>query len=77
MANSCNLDHTLDDVKKKLADQRPFLLPTTAEKCSQYLTATQSQKNLNELFHLLKKYDLASDEEREIRNQKLNVFFQK
>ncbi|MGM0876583.1 MAG: hypothetical protein ACQEWV_17940 [Bacillota bacterium] len=75
--SSCNLDHSLDDVKKKLADQRPFLLPDLTEKCSQYLTAAQSQNDLNELFHLLKKYDLASDEEKEIRNQKLAAFFEK
>jgi hypothetical protein len=77
MVSSCNLDHSLDDVKKKLADQRPFLIPALAEKCSQYLTVAQSQNDLNELFHLLKKYDLASHEEREIRNQKLVSFFQK
>jgi hypothetical protein len=77
MVSSCNLDHSLDDVKKKLADQRPFLKPALAEKCSQYLTAVQSQNDLNELFHLLKKYDLASEEEREIRNQKLVGFLQK
>jgi hypothetical protein len=77
MVSSCNLDHSLDDVKKKLVDQSPFLIPAIAEKCSQYLTVTQSQNDLNELFHLLKKYDLASDEEREIRNQKLVGFLQK
>jgi hypothetical protein len=77
MVSSCNLDHSLDDVKKKLEDQRPYLLPTLVEKCSLYLTSAQSQNDLNELFHLLKKYDLASDEEKEIRNQKLADFFKK
>jgi hypothetical protein len=71
MVSSCNLNHSLDDVKKKLADQIPFLLPAIAEKCTQYLTPNVSQKDLNELFHLLKKYDLASDLEKEIRNQKI------
>jgi hypothetical protein len=70
--SACKLDHSLEDVKTKLADQRPFLLPTLSEKCSQFLTTNVSQSELNELFHLLKKYDLASEEEKDIRNQKLD-----
>lgn len=75
--STCKLDHSLEDVKKKLAEQTSFLLPSIAEKCLHYLTPAVSQAELNELFHLLKKYDLASAEEKKIRNQKFMSFFAK
>ena len=37
----------------------------------QYFSKEHTQKNLNEMFHLLKKYDLSSDEEKENRNTQL------
>jgi hypothetical protein len=75
--STCKLDHSLEDVKKKLADQTPFLLPAISEKCLNYLTPAVSQAELNELFHLLKKYDLASSEEKKIRDQQFAAFFSK
>jgi hypothetical protein len=36
------------------------------------LTEEADQEFLNEVFHLLKKYDLADETEREERNEKLN-----
>ncbi|WP_411831012.1 hypothetical protein [Peribacillus castrilensis] len=36
-----------------------------------YLEKGNSQETLNELFHLLKKYDLSTQEEQESRNDKL------
>ncbi|WP_226666518.1 group-specific protein [Metabacillus litoralis] len=69
----CNIDHTLDDVKKKLTEQKPYLPEELAVSCFDYLTYSHNQTELNELFHLLKKYDLASDEERELRNKKFRA----
>lgn len=65
--SSCPIDHTVEDVKKKLAEQAPFLPTELHESCQQFLEKPQTQEALNEVFHLLKKYDLASDEEREKR----------
>ncbi|KKI90275.1 hypothetical protein WQ54_20070 [Bacillus sp. SA1-12] len=72
----CTIDHSLEDVKKKLEEQSPFLLPELAEKCANYLIVPRSQNELNELFHFLKKYDLATMEEREIRNKKIAAFIE-
>lgn len=69
--SSCKLDHSLSDVKKKLADQRPFLPDSLAKRTYAFLEPEVDQTNLNELFHLLKKYDLASAEEKTIRNHRL------
>ena len=74
--SSCNIDHTLEAVQKKLADQTPFLSPTLAGKCASYLTSNISQDRLNELFHLLKKYDLASEDEKEVRNKKIHILIE-
>ncbi|MGM7722422.1 hypothetical protein [uncultured Metabacillus sp.] len=73
----CNIDHSVEDVKKKLEEQSPFLLSELAEKCANFLTVPRSQNDLNELFHHLKKYDLASEEEREVRNKKITSLFEK
>lgn len=69
----CNLDHSLDDVKKKLESQQPFLPEPLFRQLSQYVTSERSQQILNELFHLLKKYDLAPAEEQEERNGKMTL----
>ncbi|HLR67934.1 hypothetical protein [Virgibacillus alimentarius] len=69
----CNIDHSLEDVQKKLKGQESFLPDDLARKVHQFLENEQSQENLNELFHLLKKYDLASKLEREERDKKLAV----
>ncbi|MEB1807468.1 MAG: group-specific protein [Bacillaceae bacterium] len=74
--SSCKLDHPLDDVRKKLADQRAFLPNELYEATEQLLNEPLSQTQLNELFHLLKKYDLASKEEQQKRNEKLKQLIQ-
>lgn len=71
---TCNIDHSPEDVEKKLESQEPFLPQVLAGKLHQFLTEEQSQETLNEMFHLLKKYDLASESEKEERNQKLTAF---
>ncbi|MDE5415941.1 hypothetical protein [Alkalihalobacterium chitinilyticum] len=74
--SSCKLDHPLEDVRKKLADQQAFLPTELYEATEQFLNEPLSQTQLNELFHLLKKYDLASQEEQQNRNQKLKQLMQ-
>lgn len=64
----CTIDHTLEDVRRKLEEQRPFLPQELASKCQLFLNEQLNQATLNEVFHLLKKYDLASEEVRAERN---------
>ncbi|WP_235820479.1 group-specific protein [Halalkalibacter krulwichiae] len=68
----CKIDHPLEDVQRKLESQKDFLPADLYKRCEKFLTQPRSQSLLNELFHLLKKYDLASTEEKENRNQQLN-----
>lgn len=71
---SCNIDHSLDDVKKKFMEQRTFLPENLVEGLERALTDDLSQGSLNDIFHLLKKYDLASDTEREKRDEKIATY---
>ncbi|SDN76333.1 group-specific protein [Alkalicoccus daliensis] len=68
---ACNLDHSAEDTQKKLEAQKSFLPEDLFEKSELFLKGTPSQVELNELFHLLKKYDLASEEEKKVRNQQM------
>lgn len=70
----CTIDHTLADVQEKLESQRSFLPQDLFEQLSAFLTDDLSQEKLNDAFHLLKKYDLVSVEEREERNTKISRF---
>lgn len=67
----CRIDHSQEDVIQKLESQRDFLSAALYEGVQLHLKNEHVQEVLNELFHLFKKYDLASQEEREKRNQKL------
>ncbi|MEQ6375669.1 hypothetical protein RZN22_07455 [Bacillaceae bacterium S4-13-58] len=69
----CSIDHSMEDTRKKLDEQRPFLPQNLAMQLSNFLEQDLAQGILNEVFHLLKKYDLASEEEREDRNKKLET----
>jgi hypothetical protein len=69
--STCNLDHSWEDVKKKLTEQQPFLPKELHDLSIKLLSRSPNQNELNELFHLLKKYDLANDEEKSERNQLL------
>ncbi|MBP1155556.1 MULTISPECIES: group-specific protein [unclassified Paenibacillus] len=68
---NCNIDHSQEDVIQKLDSQQDFLPEPMGKELHRFLESQHSQQTLNELFHLLKKYDLASYEEREERNKKL------
>jgi hypothetical protein len=67
---TCNLDHTHDDVIQKLESQHGFLPELIYDDLHRFLKSEHTQPTLNELFHLLKKYDLASKEDQEERNRK-------
>jgi hypothetical protein len=67
----CNLNHSKQDVRLKFESQKAFLPTQLSQTLDRYLEKGKSQETLNELFHLLKKYDLSTQEEQESRNEKL------
>lgn len=67
---SCHIDHSLDDVIKKFEAQKEFLPDEIIAKFENIFHKEHDQQFLNELFHLLKKYDLADETERKERNGK-------
>jgi hypothetical protein len=68
----CTIDHKLEDVKQKLVEQAEFMPENLVRELEGSLTEKADQEFLNEVFHLLKKYDFADEKEREVRNEKLN-----
>ncbi|WP_416729672.1 hypothetical protein [Fictibacillus sp. JL2B1089] len=70
--SKCTIDHTLEDVKQKLAEQSAFMPRELVMEVGDSLSDDSDQTYLNEVFHLLKKYDLADEIEREKRNGKLS-----
>jgi hypothetical protein len=72
----CNIDHSLEDVKKKLESQMLFLPEELFSSSTSLLKNKPTQDVLNELFHLLKKYDLALEEERLERNKQIAILTQ-
>ncbi|MDM5304452.1 hypothetical protein [Peribacillus frigoritolerans] len=68
---ACNLNHSQQDVRLKFESQKAFLPTQLSQTLDRYLEKGNSQETLNELFHLLKKYDLSTQEEQESRNDKL------
>lgn len=75
--STCKIDHSHEDVKQKLHDQSSFLSTRLVEKCIQFLSTDVCQADLNELFHLLKKYDLSTDEEKQNRDEKIETLISK
>ncbi len=72
MMGECNLDHSLEDVLKKLEDQKAYLPADLAEAMQAFLQQQSvDQATLNHAFHLLKKYDLATKEEQDERNESI------
>ncbi|MFD5260618.1 hypothetical protein ACFWJC_07350 [Bacillus wiedmannii] len=68
---ACNIDHSMEDVMNKLESQKSFLPKEIFTGLKGFLRRNHSQEILNDVFHLLKKYDLISEEEREMRNTQL------
>lgn len=69
----CTIDHSHEDVVMKLQAQEEFLPENMKDKVTHFLMNESTQEILNDLFHLLKKYDLASTAEQEERNMKLTA----
>jgi hypothetical protein len=66
-----NVDHSSEDVINKLETQHGFLSEFLVKGVHEFLKSNHSQQIKNELFHFLKKYNLAFKEEREKRNEQL------
>lgn len=73
--STCNIDHSAEDVIKKLQSQESFMPKELYNKAAQFLETEHTQLTLNELFHLLKKYDLATEEEQQKRNLAMEELF--
>jgi hypothetical protein len=71
--SECKLNHSHEDVKNKFESQAEFLPANLKEKFTLFFQMEHTQELLNEVFHLLKKYDLASDEEKEERNKRISL----
>jgi hypothetical protein len=67
----CKVDHPLVDVKTKYESQVSFLPSELLPLFQQFFDQEHTQEILNEVFHLLKKYDLCSEAEQEHRNNRL------
>lgn len=65
---TCNLDHSVEDVQKKYEAIMPHLPAAITRALPAYLRESRTQEELNEVFHLLKKYDLSDEEEKARRN---------
>jgi translation initiation factor IF-3 len=74
--SECKLNHSHGDVKNKYESQAEFLPDELKEKFSVFFQKEHTQELLNEVFHLLKKYDLASEEEKAERNNRLLLILQ-
>lgn len=73
--SKCPIDHTQQDVVQKLNEHQAFMSQELVESCKVFLNGQLSQETLNEVFHLLKKYDLATGEERTERDVKMRQLF--
>jgi len=71
--SECKLNHSQADVKTKYESQIVFLPNDMLPLFQQFFAKEHSQELLNEAFHLLKKYDLATEEEKNVRNNRLNL----
>jgi citrate synthase len=69
--SECKLNHSQEDVRNKYQSQEAFLPEDMKPLFKQFFSNEHTQDLLNEVFHLLKKYDLASDEDRNERNNRL------
>ncbi|CEH29615.1 hypothetical protein AM501_22620 [Aneurinibacillus migulanus] len=74
--NGCSIDHSLEDVRKKLGAIEPHLPTSISQILPGYIEQERTQDELNHVFHLLKKYDLADDEEKARRNEEFRKLLQ-
>ncbi|PIC70585.1 group-specific protein [Sporosarcina sp. P16b] len=73
--SKCTIDHTQQDVVQKLNEQQSSMPQELMESGKVFLNRQLSQETLNEVFHLLKKYDLATEMERAERDSKMQQLF--
>lgn len=71
--SECKLNHSKDDVKTKYEAQAAFLPDEMVPLFDRFFEKEHTQVLLNDVFHLLKKYDLVSEEERSERNNRLQL----
>ncbi len=71
--SECNLDHSAEDVERKFEQQKEFLPAELIPFFENFFQKEHTQQILNEVFHLLKKYDLSSDEEKAERVNRLGL----
>ncbi|MDF1507098.1 hypothetical protein PZE06_02760 [Robertmurraya sp. DFI.2.37] len=71
--SECKLDHSMEDVRSKYEAQRTYLPEEFTPLFEQFFNEEHSQNILNDVFHLLKKYDLATEEEKTVRNKRLMI----
>lgn len=69
----CKIDHAKEDVKNKYESQAEFLPAEMKSLFEGFFAEEHPQERLNEVFHLLKKYDLISQDERDQRNKELQL----
>lgn len=70
---ACEINHTKEDVLNKLVSQKEFLPAEIYPKIESFIGTDLPQETLNEVFHLLKKYDLAGEAEQQERNEVLKT----
>lgn len=71
LENKCKLNHPIEDVRNKYESQKEYLPEDMITSFETFFTREHTQDILNDVFHLLKKYDLSSEEEKEQRNKRL------
>lgn len=69
--SECKLDHSQEDVKQKYESLAEFLPEDMELLFEQFFAKEHTQDLLNDVFHLLKKYDLATETEKGERNNRL------
>ncbi|MGD6843419.1 hypothetical protein ACQCVH_12980 [Bacillus infantis] len=69
--SECHLNHSAEDVKNKYEQQKGHLPNELQLLMEEFLQKDHTQEILNDVFHLLKKYDLASENEKEERERRL------
>lgn len=74
--SECKLNHSHEDVRHKYESQMSFLPDDMKQLFEQFFESGHTQEMLNEVFHLLKKYDLAPNEEKISRNSRLYLILQ-
>jgi hypothetical protein len=69
--SECKLNHTHEDVQNKYVSVSAFLPEDMKPLFDQFFSKEHTQEMLNDVFHLLKKYDIAAEEEKNVRNSRL------